>query len=75
MDEETGLIYYGRRYYDPKLGEWINCDPKGFVDGLNLYAFVMNDPLIKVDLYGLYYNFYNPNIEAAQINYQNALIN
>ncbi len=27
---------------------------KGFVDGLNLYAFVLNDPLIKYDLYGLF---------------------
>ncbi len=53
IDEETNLIYYGRRYYDPILGRWITPDPQGFSDGLNLYAFVLNDPLIRVDLYGL----------------------
>jgi RHS repeat-associated protein len=54
LDEESGLIYFGRRYYDPTIGRWLTCDPKGFIDGLNLYAFVLNDPLIKYDLYGLY---------------------
>ena len=53
IDEESNLIYFGRRYYDPKLGRWLTPDPKGFIDGLNLYAFVANDPLINVDLYGL----------------------
>ena len=54
IDEETGYIYYGRRYYSPTLGRWITPDPKGFIDGLNLYAFVSNNPLINLDLYGLY---------------------
>ena len=27
FDEETGLYYYGARYYDPRLGAWISCDP------------------------------------------------
>ena len=53
IDEETGLIYYGRRFYDPQTGRWITPDPQGFADGPNLYTFVQNDPLIKVDLYGL----------------------
>jgi len=35
------------------LGRWITPDPKGFVDGLNLYAFVSNNPLTNFDLYGL----------------------
>ena len=53
LDEDTGLIYYGRRFYDPQAGRWITPDPKGFTDGLNLYAFVHNDPLTQFDLYGL----------------------
>ncbi len=54
IDEESGLIYFGRRYYDPSLGRWLTPDPKGFVDSINLYVYVLNDPLINVDLYGLY---------------------
>ena len=50
-DFETSLIYYGRRYYDPEIGRWITQDPKGYTDSLNLYAFLLNDPLTKLDLY------------------------
>ena len=28
FDEETGLYYYGARYYEPRLGLWISCDPE-----------------------------------------------
>ncbi|NGX56370.1 MAG: tRNA3(Ser)-specific nuclease WapA [Candidatus Anoxychlamydiales bacterium] len=56
-DEESNLIYFGRRYYDPELGRWLTCDPLGFVDGMNLYAYVFNDPLNNEDLYGLYANY------------------
>lgn len=71
VDDETGLVYYGRRYYDPDIGRWITPDPKGFVDGMNLYVFVLNDPLLKVDLYGLeevarqssMLNFFKPTID------------
>jgi RHS repeat-associated protein len=53
VDSETGLVYYGRRYYDPSLGRWLTPDPQGLSAGINLYAFLGNDPLLKVDLYGL----------------------
>lgn len=53
VDEETGMVFFGRRYYDSDVGRFLTPDPKGFVDSLNLYAFVMNDPLTKVDLWGL----------------------
>jgi RHS repeat-associated protein len=48
-DEETGLYYHGARYYAPWLGRWTACDPKDFVDGPNLYAYVKNNPLLLVD--------------------------
>ena len=52
-DDETGLIYYGRRFYDPGLGRWLTPDPAGYTDGLNLYAYVHNNPINHLDLYGL----------------------
>ncbi|MBS0626576.1 MAG: RHS repeat-associated core domain-containing protein, partial [Verrucomicrobia bacterium] len=52
-DNETGLVYYGRRYYTPKIGRFLTPDPLGLEAGPNLYAFVLNDPLTHFDLYGL----------------------
>jgi RHS repeat-associated protein len=51
--DETHLVYYGRRYYSPLHGRWLTPDPQGLSAGINLYAFLSNDPLIKLDLYGL----------------------
>src|SRR3984885_1886421 len=52
--DETGLIFFGRRYYHPELGRWISQDPQGFEDGPNLYAYLHNCPLTDFDLYGLF---------------------
>jgi len=30
FDRETGLYYYGARYYEPKLSNWMSADPAGF---------------------------------------------
>lgn len=49
VDLETGLSYFGRRFYDPSLGRWISPDPEGYGDGPNLYAYVRNRPLILID--------------------------
>ncbi len=43
--DATGLYYYGYRYYAPWLGRWLNPDPAGMVDGLNLFAMVGNNPV------------------------------
>ncbi len=53
-DPETGLSYFGRRYYSPSLGRWLTTDPQGFADGPNLYAYLHNNPLTDFDLYGLW---------------------
>ena len=53
LDTETGLYYYRARYYSASLGRFLQPDPAGFVDGLNLYAYVRNDPLNLVDPLGL----------------------
>ncbi len=48
-DVMTGLYYYGARYYPAWLARWINPDPAGTIDGLNLYAFVGGNPTSMID--------------------------
>ena len=50
---QTGLVYYGFRYYSPSLGRFLNRDPIGEMGGTNLYAFVENDPVNGWDYLGL----------------------
>jgi RHS repeat-associated protein len=43
-DEETGFTYHGARYCAPWLGRWTSCDPKGIVDGHNLFEYAHDNP-------------------------------
>lgn len=52
-DDSTGLYYYGARYFISWLGRWLNADPLGDGDGLNLYTYVGNNPLSYEDPNGL----------------------
>ena len=51
--DATGLYYYGFRYYLPWCQRWLNADPSGTSDGLNLYAMVHGNPIGHVDFQGL----------------------
>lgn len=51
-DEETGLYYYGYRFYSPEFGRWLNRDPIGEREEINLYGFVNNDGLSAWDFLG-----------------------
>jgi len=44
-DDETQLYYDRARYLDPALGRFVSEDPIGLDGGVNLYAFVGNDPI------------------------------
>ncbi len=54
FDEDSGLYYYRARYYSTELGRFLQPDPLGYADGLNIYAYVGNDPLNFVDPSGMY---------------------
>jgi RHS repeat-associated protein len=51
-DSETGLYYYRARYYNPKIGRFVSEDPSGLVDGPNLYAYAVGNPIALVDPLG-----------------------
>ncbi|NEJ83122.1 hypothetical protein GR268_42335, partial [Rhizobium leguminosarum] len=52
-DSVTGFYCYGARYYAPWLARWLSPDPAGTINGLNLYAFVTEDPETFWDVGGM----------------------
>jgi RHS repeat-associated protein len=46
------LYHYEARVYDPNLGRFLQTDPVGSKDDLNLYAYVGGDQLDKTDVSG-----------------------
>ena len=54
LDDETGLYYLNARYYDPEIGRFISADSIAYlapesINGLNVYAYCGNNPVMNVD--------------------------
>jgi len=67
--DNSGLYYFGARYYEPQTGKFLTPDPldaqvrelgMGSSQSLNSYSYVINNPINLVDLYGLKVEEKNP---------------
>ncbi len=77
LDPETGLAYYGARYYQNKIGVWLSVDPMAHLrESLTPYNFVRNNPILRIDptgaLDGDYYDLdgnwlYNDGIDDGKV--------
>jgi len=54
FDQETGLHYNYFRHYDPRTGRYLRTDPIGFEGGINIYDYVLNNPINANDPLGLF---------------------
>jgi RHS repeat-associated protein len=66
LDSETGLVYYGYRYYSPELGRWTSRDPIGERGGHNLFVSMSNDAVSRRDILGQRQEDIEPRADAAQ---------
>ena len=64
-EEDVKLYYYSARYYDPYIGRFTQRDPIG--QGVNWYAYAMNNPLAFIDPTGLVPRPLSP-LEASAVN-------
>ena len=53
LDVESGLYYYGYRFYAPELMRWLSRDPTGEMHDKSLYGFTRNSPIAAYDSLGL----------------------
>jgi len=52
FDDDLELYDYRTRQYDPHRGRFLQRDPKGMIDGTNLYSYAESNPLTYIDMFG-----------------------
>ena len=68
QDQDTGLVRFGFRDYDPEVGRWTAKDPILFAGGnTDLYGYVLNDPINLIDPFGLELADIIPGIRKALV--------
>lgn len=72
-DASTGLNLTLFREYDPAIGRWLSRDPIGEAGGINLYAYVLGNPLRWADPLGLWPCGYDPTTGGLTPQAQQAL--
>jgi len=66
---EEGLVFFGFRFYDPTIKRWICPDPLGFAESRNPYLYVLNNPVNRLDLFGLESSFHMSISELNALQY------
>ena len=71
-DAETGLYYLNSRYYDPSIGRFINADDISYIqptdiNGLNLFAYCGNNPVMYVDSGAWQFGYQTPKTPGITI--------
>lgn len=64
----VGIASHRYRYYHQELGRWMSPDPIGLVAGNNVYSYLSNGPIGKVDPFGLSEVLYHVNASMAVVN-------
>jgi RHS repeat-associated protein len=52
-DQDTGLVRFGARDYDPRVGRWTSKDPIRFRGSPNFFTYALSDPINRIDPTGL----------------------
>jgi RHS repeat-associated protein len=69
FDEETGLYYYGARYYEPRVSLWISTDPmQEKTSNITTYAYCINNPVAYIDRDGKFSKKWMANISRTWYN-------
>lgn len=66
-DDESDLVYYGYRYYNPSIGRWLSRDPIEEDGGANIYGFIENSPANLIDPLGLAWLILRNSHERASV--------